>query len=72
MIVLDSDRSSADSRAATTAGEFCSPHGVRTPQLVRLAEVVARPQLLEIVEPVRRWFVVLGDAKLRTGSSRGR
>ena len=31
MIALESDRSSADSTAATTAGESCSPHGVRSP-----------------------------------------
>ena len=31
MIALDSDRSSADSTAATTAGESWLPHGVRSP-----------------------------------------
>ena len=31
MIAPDSERSSADSTAATTAGESCSPHGVRSP-----------------------------------------
>ena len=31
MIALDSDRSSAVSTAATTAGESCLPHGVRSP-----------------------------------------
>jgi hypothetical protein len=33
-------------------------------QLVRLAEAVARPELLEIVDPVRRRLVVVGDAEL--------
>ncbi len=31
MIAPDSDRSSSDSTAATTAGESCVPHGVRSP-----------------------------------------
>ena len=42
------------------------------PQLVGLAEPVARPERLEIVEPVRRRLVVMGEPESRTGAWTGR
>ena len=60
MIAPDSERSSADSTAATTAGESCSPHGVRSPNewLNHFAEVDRRRLLDEravvVVDPVAR------------------
>ena len=41
-------------------------------QLVRLAELVARSQLLEIVEVIRRRVVVVGDAELERDLRRSR
>jgi hypothetical protein len=59
MIALDSDRSSADSTAATTVGESCSPQGVRSPnELLNHFEVDHAGLLHEpafaVVDPVAR------------------
>ena len=40
-------------------------------QLVRFAEAVARPELLEIIEMIGRRLVVVGDTEPGTGPSMG-